>query len=57
MVSIDLKRTIPPILAIGGLIVALILHVFFELTEIAFLIFAISAFIGVFHFSKAPKNS
>jgi hypothetical protein len=57
MVSVDLKRAMPPILVIGGLSVALVLHVLFEFTELAFLIFVISAFIGVFYFSKAPKNS
>ncbi|MHA2272826.1 MAG: hypothetical protein ACXACI_13250 [Candidatus Hodarchaeales archaeon] len=56
MDSADLQRTIPPILVIGGLFAAILIAFVFDARELAFVIFAISAFIGVFHFSKLSKN-
>jgi hypothetical protein len=56
MDSADLQRTLPPLLVIGGLLGALVVAFVFEARELAFIIFAISAFIGVFHFSKQSKN-
>ncbi|MFQ5981074.1 MAG: hypothetical protein ACE5OZ_23280 [Candidatus Heimdallarchaeota archaeon] len=57
MASWDPERIILPILILGGLLAALIIFLVFELRELAFIIFAISAFIGVFYSGKITKDS
>ncbi|MFW9914005.1 MAG: hypothetical protein ACFFGZ_00215 [Candidatus Thorarchaeota archaeon] len=57
MHSADLQRIIPPIVVLGGLFAAILIAFFFKARELAFIIFAVSAFVGVFHFSKQSKNS
>lgn len=57
MASWNPERIILPILILGGLVAALIIFLVFDFREPAFIIFAISAFIGVFYSSKITKDA